>query len=152
MATEEGIVIRTSGTSAWIRTQRSAACEHCHSKDSCKTMGGGNDMEVEAANRVVARTGDRVVVSFATASLIKATFLIYMFPILCLMAGAGIGVRLSQTVFPSVDQSVLSALIGFGAFVLAVVFVRIRGNRMAKEDQYKPVIIRILKNRPSQSE
>ncbi|MFZ5564545.1 MAG: SoxR reducing system RseC family protein [Thermodesulfobacteriota bacterium] len=150
MATEEGIVIRVSGAGTWIRTVRATACDHCTSRDTCKTIGGGNDMEVEVANPVDARVGDRVMVSFQTASLLKATFLIYMFPIICLMIGAGIGVRLSQEGVFAMDQSSLSALTGFGAFVLAVIYVRIRGNRMAREDQYRPSIIRVLRgNKPA---
>ncbi len=147
MAIEEGLVIKAAGSRAWIKTQRSAACEHCHSKDSCHTMGGGgNDMEVEAVNPVGAKTGDQVVISFSSASLLKGTFLIYMVPVFCLMIGAGVGVKLSQMF--GLEQTITSALIGFGALVLSFIFVRAKGNRLAESDAYKPQIIRIKKPLP----
>lgn len=147
MATEEGIVTSVSGATAWIKTKRSDACDHCSSKDSCKTLGGGGEMAVEVINRVGAKPGDHVVVNFKTSSLLKATFLIYVLPILCLMAGAGIGVKLSETVLLSMDRSVLSAITGFGAFAIALGGVKIWGNRMAKKESYRPSIIRIKPSR-----
>ncbi len=147
MTTEEGLVTKANATTAWIKTQRSAACEHCESRDTCKTLGGGNGMEVEAVNAAGAKAGDEVVVEFSTASLLKGTFLIYMFPILCLLLGAGIGVKISAAT--GLDRSLVSALTGFGALVLAFVFVRFQGNRLALKNAYKPRIIRI-KQKPLQ--
>ena len=76
MATEKGIVLRTDSEAAWVKTVRSSACEGCTAKGSCHSMGGGNEMEVKALNTAGARAGDRIVLSFETASLLKATFLI----------------------------------------------------------------------------
>lgn len=152
MATEEGLVLRTSPdkATAWVRTVRSAACDHCHSRESCRTLGGGNDMEVETNNQAGAKAGDLVVINFSTASLLKATFLIYMFPIICLMLGAAIGYKLSGPL--AMDESLLSGLIGFGAFVLSILFVRVRGNYMAKSATYQPTIIRVKKPAPPEEE
>lgn len=147
MTTEEGLVTNANETTAWIKTQRSSACEHCVSRDTCKTLGGGNEVEVEALNAAGARAGDEVVVEFSTASLLKGTFLIYMFPILCLLLGAGIGVKISAAT--GLDRSLISALTGFGALVLAFVFVRFQGNRLALKNTYRPRIIRI-KQKPFQ--
>ncbi|MFP4039491.1 MAG: SoxR reducing system RseC family protein [Desulfosudaceae bacterium] len=146
MATEEGLVLRASETTAWIKTTRSTACEHCHSKDSCKTLGGANDMQVEAANPVGAKEGDQVVIDFNTGSLLKGTFLIYIFPILCLLAGAAIGVKISEAT--GQDRSLVSAICGFGALVLSMFFVRFQGNRLSRKDAYKPRIIRIKHRLP----
>lgn len=146
VAIEEGVVIRTIGNRAWIKTRRSAACEHCHSKDSCKTLGGSNDMQVEAVNPVGAKEGDQVVLSFSTASLLKGTFLIYMVPVLCLLIGAGIGVKLSQIY--GYDRSAASALVGFGALFASFFFIRAKGNRLADTEAYQPRIIRIKRPLP----
>ncbi len=147
MPTEEGRVVRTDENRAWIQTIRSAACEHCKSRHTCHALGGGgNDMAVEAINTLGAREGDHVVVEFSTSSLLKGTFLIYILPILCLMIGAGIGVRLSP-VF-GLGESVLPAAVGFGAFALSILFVVVYGNRLARKDGYKPRIIRVKKPLP----
>ncbi|MEW6079400.1 MAG: SoxR reducing system RseC family protein [Thermodesulfobacteriota bacterium] len=147
MATEEGHVIKTDKGIAWIRVSRSAACESCQSRNACHSLGGGEkDLTVAAVNPVGAREGDRVVIEFSTASLMKGTFLIYLFPILCLLAGAGLGVRLSPLL--GWDESALSALSGLGAFVLAIILVVVLGNRLGKKDAYKPKIIRVFKPLP----
>lgn len=145
MPTEEGHVVKTADKTAWIQTVRSASCEGCQSRHACHTMGGGgNEAAVEAINTVGAREGDQVIIEFSTASLMKGTFLIYMLPIICLMIGAAIGVRLTP-LFNGLNESTLPALVGFGAFILAILFVVSVGNRLGKKDAYKPKIIRVKK-------
>jgi sigma-E factor negative regulatory protein RseC len=143
MPTEEGHVIKTENDTAWIRVSRSAACESCQSRNACHSMGGGEkDLTVEAVNPVGAREGDRVVIEFSTASLMKGTFLIYLFPIICLL----LGVWLSP-VF-GWDESALSALTGLSAFALSLPLVVVIGNRMGKKEAYKPKIVRIRRTLP----
>ena len=143
MATEEGIVCRTDATTAWIATTRSGACETCASKGSCSTLGSGREMEVEAVNTAGAQVGDRVVIRFETASLFKLSFLLYIFPILTMFAGALLG----QTAAPllHLDATALSVICAFLFFLLAFGLVRLNGNRLARKDEYRPKVVRILK-------
>jgi sigma-E factor negative regulatory protein RseC len=99
-------------------------------------MGGGKDMDVEAVNKIGAKADDRVVIAFESSSLLKASFLIYLFPVICMIAGALIGQKLSLKY--DLNESLFSA----GA---AFLFVRIIGNRMAQKDTYRPRIIKILR-------
>jgi sigma-E factor negative regulatory protein RseC len=144
MATEEGIVtnIPMPGK-VLVSTVRSGACASCTARGMCHTVGGGGEAEVIANNTANARVGDRVVISFQTGSLLKAMFLLYMFPILCLLVGALIGNNYAYTLH--MDPSVLSASIGFLFFGGAVVFVKTKGNQMAEKKEYQPKIVRILK-------
>ena len=114
MATEQGVVLRTDSKAAWVKTVRSSACEGCTARESCHTTGGGRDMEVKAINSAGASVGDRIVLSFETASLLKATFLIYVFPIILMIAGAVLG----QVLAPLIEfsPSGLSVLLGFAFF------------------------------------
>ena len=100
-------------------------------------------MLVEADNAIKARVGDRIVLSFETSSLLKATFLIYIFPILCLIAGAVLGQVLAPAL--GMGASAASALIGFGFFFAALGFMKTKGNQLAQRREYKPKIIRVLK-------
>ena len=143
MATEQGVVIRTGTETAWVKTQKTKACEGCSSRGACSVMGGGEEMEVEAINAAGGKVGDRVVLSFETASLLKATFLVYVFPIICLLIGALIGQKLALIL--TFNESMFSAISGFLFCGLAVYFVKIKGNRMAQQEEYRPKIIRILK-------
>lgn len=142
MATEQGVVLRIDSEAAWVKTTRSSACQGCTARKSCHTQSGSQDMEVKALNIAGAREGDRIVLSFETRSLLKATFLIYVFPIIFLIAGAAIGQVLAPLM--AFNSSTLSVLLGFAFFFNALFIVKTRANKMAKKNAYQPKITKIL--------
>ena len=144
MATEEGIVTKVYSSTAWVKCSKSAACETCKAKGFCDTMGGGDDdVEVEAINAAGAKVDDRVTISFETSSLLKVSFLVYMVPVLFLILGVVIGDKIAL-IF-NYDRSIFSIVAGFLFLVAAFFFVKAKGNKMSKKDEYKPKIIKILK-------
>ena len=147
MATEEGVVIKVGDRTAWVKTTRSSACNHCASRESCHTGEQGKEMEVEVTNPVGAKIGDRIVLYFETASLLKAAFLLYVFPVLGMLTGAALGHWLSPRY--QINPSLGSAAVGFLGLALSFLLVKMRGNRLARKDDYKPRIIRILGRIPS---
>jgi sigma-E factor negative regulatory protein RseC len=143
MATEEGIVIKIETTAtAWVRTTKTDACKACAARSTCHSVGGGKEMEVEAINHAGARVGQKVVLSFDTSPLLKATFLLYVFPIIAMIIGAFVGQHLAPNF--NFDASILSAIFGFFFFGLTILFVRSRGNKLAQKDEYRPKIIRVI--------
>jgi sigma-E factor negative regulatory protein RseC len=146
MATEEGIVIASNAHTARIKTVRSSACESCSAKHSCHALGESDDhVEVDVINTIGARVDDRVVIYFGTAPLLKASFLLYFFPILIMMGGAFLGHRLAMD--RSWDPSLSAAGFGFLGLACALLLVTSMGRKMATRKDYKPKIIRILGNR-----
>jgi len=147
LAKEEGIVIRTgSGADrAWVKTARTNTCESCTAKGACDMMGGGKETEVEAVNEIGAKVDDRVVIAFESASLLKASFLIYLSPVIFMIAGALLGQKVS--LIYGFNESFFTAGAAFVFFAAAFFFVRIVGNRMARKDAYRPRIVKILKYR-----
>ena len=131
MATEQGIVIKTDSRTAWVKTIKSANCAGCSAKGFCHTKNVGEEMEVNAINEAGARKGDRIVLSFETSSLLKATFLLYVFPILLLIIGAAIG----QEIAPKFDfnPSGFSAIMGFIFFFAALLIIKTTANRLAEK-------------------
>lgn len=103
-------------------------------------------MQVEAIDTVGAGVGDSVLVGYETSSLIKASFLLYVFPILCMIVGAVIGQQGAQSL--SLNGSTLSAGTAFLFLFLSFFAVRKVGNRLASKDRYKPKVIRILRRQP----
>ncbi len=144
MATEEGVVFKMgmegSGM-AWVKTTRSSACESCSSRHACQEGGKAKEMEVEAINTANARVGDKIVLKLETGSLLKATFLLYVFPVLSLLAGAIVG-QLTAAM-SGMDPSGMSALVGFLFLGLSVVGIRVAGRRLSSKRQYKPEIIKV---------
>ena len=143
MATEEGIVVEVNSMTARLKTTRSGACQTCVSRGSCSTIGSGKEMEVEALNLAGAKVGDQVVISFESSALLKISFLLYIFPILCLIAGALIGQWVAS--YWSSSGSASAVIFGILFFMLAFVIIKFRSNKLAKRDDYRPKIIRILK-------
>ena len=145
MATEQGIVIKTDSRAAWVKTVKSGSCAGCSAKGSCHSKGAGDEMEVRAINQAGAKVGDRIVLSFKTSSLLKASFLLYVFPILLLIVGAAIG----QEMAPKFDfnPSGLSAIMGFSFFFVALLIIKTMANKLAKKNEYRPKIIKILNSK-----
>ena len=99
-------------------------------------------MEVEAINHAGAQVGQTVVLSFDTSPLLKATFLLYVFPIIAMIVGAFVGQKLALNF--NVDASFLSAIFGFLFFGITMLLVRSKGNRLGQRDEYRPKIIRVI--------
>jgi len=142
VATEQGFVthIGQAGNTAWVKTVRSSTCEGCASKDSCESA--GNDMKVKAINLAGAKVGDRIVLNFQTGALLRAIFLLYIFPIICMIIGAVTGQKIALML--GYDPSALSVLAGFLFFTIAVLVIKTRSDAMARQQKYQPKIIRIL--------
>jgi len=141
VATEQGVVVRIDAGGAWVKTVRSEACDSCSSKGACHTMGGGKEMEVAVLNPIGARVGDRVVIKLGTSPFLKATFLVYMFPVLLLVVGAAAGEWISRSA--GLGSPLPSALLGFGSLAAGLVFMRIIARRLAEKAEYRPRITRV---------
>jgi sigma-E factor negative regulatory protein RseC len=100
-------------------------------------------MEVEALNVAGARVGDRIALTFDTAPLLKATFFIYVFPILGMIAGAVIGLQIGEAL--GLNPSGCSAVGAFLFLFAAISLVKIKGNKMAEDHAYRPKITRIIR-------
>jgi sigma-E factor negative regulatory protein RseC len=145
MATEEGIVTKLGGSAgrkAWVKTVQSSACNSCSARDSCHQESQGKEREVEAINLVNARVGDLIQISIETGALLKATFLLYVFPIICMLIGGLMGHEFGLHL--KVNPSVVSLLLAAVCFLGAMCIVRIRAGRMALKLEYRPKITRII--------
>jgi len=143
MFTEEGIITSTSETMAWVKTVRSKACESCDACGSCESTDTGKGMIVQVSNTINAYEGDRVVIGFKTAPSLKLTFMLYIFPIILLIAGAATGQSLAPRF--GTDPSITSLLGGLICFAVAFTIIRMTSNRLSKSQEFKPFLIRIAR-------
>ena len=143
MISEQGIVKRAVGTKAWVITTRSEMCEACASQGACKVLGGGKEMEVEAINVAQAKPGDQVLLTLEDQSLIKLSFLVYMFPILALIAGAALGQKAGPLF--SINKELASFGLGAVAFGLAFLIVRKKDKTLEQTGATIPKVARIIK-------
>ena len=140
MATEKGIVIKTGLGTAWVKTLQAEACEGC---SSCGTCGAQRtDSEVEVINAVGAKVGDRILIDFKTSAFLKVTFMLYIFPVICLTLGAMLGLQVAADY--GYDSSASSAILGFAGFFASVGIIRVAGRKMATKKNFRPQITKVL--------
>jgi len=142
MAIEEGIITRVKEDTALVKTKRTASCEGCSERATCKSL-GGNEMEVEAVNTANAEMGDLVVVSSKTSELFQLSFLLYVFPIIILILGALLGDHYAKET--GGNPSSYAAGMGFCFFFAAIGIVKLKDRKARKTGQYRPEIVRIKK-------
>lgn len=141
MITENGIVIRATMETAWIKTTRSAACESCTSKDSCGTSHhGSKEMTVSVKNTLAVEKGDPVVIGIETRPMIYLSFLLYVFPIILLVIGAVIGDSIAPSL--QLNNSLASMVLGFICFAAAFLVVRKKQADLSGKEEYKPFLVR----------
>jgi sigma-E factor negative regulatory protein RseC len=145
MAIEEGIVTKIgehASQTAWVKTSQSSACKSCSARNSCNGDSKGKVREVEAINLVGAKVGDRIQISIRTGALLKATFLLYIFPVISMLCGGLAGNSLGS--YLGLKPSPAAALTAALAFLGAMIIVRLRAGRMALKLEYRPKITRII--------
>ncbi len=140
MITENGIVTSATDSTAWIKTIRSGACEHCSTRNSCGTAENQKEMIVTVQNTLKVEKGDHVLIGLETGPVLFLTFLLYVFPIILLTIGALIGNSIAPVI--QMDPSIISMIFGFSFFGLSFYFIRKKNNSMSNKDKYKPFIVR----------
>ncbi len=141
MVTKEGIVTGVNAATAWVETVRSKSCESCDACDSCESQDKSMGMIIQVNNTINAEKGDRVIIGFKTAPLLKMSFMLYVFPIILLIAGAATGETLAPRF--EMDPSLASVLAGVFSFALAFGIIRMTSARLSKNREFKPFLVRI---------
>jgi sigma-E factor negative regulatory protein RseC len=101
-------------------------------------------MEIEALNAAKAAVGQKVRVVLKSSSYMKSAGIVYGIPALALILGAVAGKELFSRSLPGFDADSVSALFGFGGFILAFISVRLWTRGAAKKVESRPVIEEIL--------
>lgn len=98
-------------------------------------------MVLEAINQTGAEAGQEVIVAYETESELKASFILYIIPLLGLLAGAVAGAWMD----PLGNQDFSSAAAGFGLMIAAFVLIRVYSRkRYVGPKGFCPVVEEIL--------
>jgi len=137
---EEGEVIAVEGKQAKVRIKCSPACDSCSSHKTCGLLGEG-EMVLTALNSVGASRGERVRVSLKVEGEVKASFILYLVPLVGLVAGALIGY---YTQFLG-DKDISGAV--FSLLFVALTFIGIKYYAHIKysgDQSYNPIITKVV--------
>lgn len=140
MIKEQGVVTRIDASHAFVKTTRPHACEACSSKQSCSDSGRFKDITVTVKNTLNVKRGDHVVLGIETRPMIFLSFLLYVFPIICLIIGAVIGNAMAPSFHQ--DPSLTSIIVGFVFLGLAFGLIRLKHSTLSQKKSFKPFLIR----------
>jgi sigma-E factor negative regulatory protein RseC len=96
MEIEIGRVKELRGDKAVLYLHSHSKCHHCGAKMICGA-GNGVTRELTIPNSLSAKVGDQVKISYQESSRILSAFLIFIVPILLLIAGYIFGFNRSQS-------------------------------------------------------
>lgn len=140
---EEGVVTGLIGGMVKVETTQTEACSGCSAKGACSSLGGLKKREIVLKNNLGAKEGDHVVIAVPRKGVMSAGVLVYLAPILVMIAAAAFGNAMGpQMGLTAQDGSVICGLFGLAlSFVLLYFISKAVGQK--KSLQIK--LLRILK-------
>lgn len=138
MQEEVGTVIESRGGTARVLVKRNAACDHCPSRSCCASL-EGDVKGVNASNRMGAKEGQKVKIGISPKAVLKASFILYMVPILALIIGAVLGNYLGPQ-----HKEIWAVSAGIGFFVGSYFVIKALNTYLENKAEYLPVITGIL--------
>jgi sigma-E factor negative regulatory protein RseC len=139
---EIGIVKSIDGVIARVMvTKKSSFCENC-TKDSCDIPEDG--VETDAFNAVGAKVGQKVRIELKSYTYYKGALLVYVLPVIALIAGAILGKIYLPAYLNGTDSDLLAAIGGFLSFLVSLLFVKLLVKRMEGKTESKSVIESVL--------
>jgi sigma-E factor negative regulatory protein RseC len=149
MIEEQAVVVEAGDGYAWVETQRRSACGACAASGGCGTAvlakaWGDRRSRVRAVSTLPLQSGDTVIVGLAEGALLRGSLLVYLLPLVLLLAGALLG----QAAFAGAGEEpvVLASAVGLGLGFLAA---RVLSRRLRGDTRFQPVVIRRLGAAPA---
>lgn len=140
MIEEIGTVTRIDGETAFVHVPKKSACDGC-TAGVCRAE--EQTMEIEAVNSAGASVGQKVRVTVAPVTYLKGSLIVYGIPALGLFAGAVFGKELLSR-FVRLDPDVLSAICGFGAFIICFLCIKIWAGTASPGAGSRPTVEEVI--------
>lgn len=133
---EQGRVVEVHGQLAKVALQAESACWSCGAKKFC-AAGGGALRHLDVENTRGAQVGDTVQIEVRPTGVVMAALSVFVWPIVLLLVGYGIGSSLGGTE----GMGIAGALLGL---VLGMASLRLVERRWGERRALRPVIARIV--------
>lgn len=127
-----GTVERLESDFVIVSMERQDMCGDCH---ACEMIGEVKKCTLKCVNKCNSQIGDRVEIDVANSSFMKATLIIYGLPLIGLMAGVGLGYKVSEAL-----GIVLGVLFMAGIFGLIKL-----GEHKNKYQKMLPAAIKVIR-------
>ncbi len=131
---------QVSDEGAVVELTRGPGCDNC---GMCSPERDGKQL-LETDNLVTVKPGDKVIVEVAPGTVIKASFIIYMVPLGCLLGGIVFGEWLSRMLAVPEKGDLLGLICGMAALTASLLLLKLYDRRLARTGGPKARIIRRL--------
>ena len=144
MAQKNGRVTNI-GAEGWaeVIVERGDACNNCESSQFCHALSDCSKLKTSVVNKAGAKPGDLVAIRLDTRIIFKGAVILYLVPVVGMLAGAVSGNGLSNGlgIEPTIS-TIIFAFVGLGfGFLIPALFSR----KMSTNKKQIPVITRIIK-------
>ncbi len=138
---EKGVVVEVRGERALVRAVQGSQCAGCGSAKYCH--GSGGEKTVEADNEIGAKAGDSVVMAVPSGVLLRASFRVYILPVVGLLAGAGVTQLVVGRIAGPEAAGMAAGIGGLAGAILAVTVLRFAGKGGDGGGELRPRILRL---------
>lgn len=129
---QQGIVIEVKDKIAIVKMTQHGECENC---GSCS---GNNAALIEMNNQIGAKKGDKVAFEPVENGMLKATFIVFWFPLISIFIGSQIGVWISKQLNNS--SNIYQVLGGIIALILSIAVIVIYEKKVKSNLSRLPII------------
>jgi positive regulator of sigma E activity len=130
---DRGVVKRTENGFAFIEMELNASCRSCSNKGVC--MAGDSPAELKIEDQIGLKAGDLVEIELGPQTKIFAGFLLFIFPIISMLACYYI----AFTVWKTEEAGMLGALTGLVIGVFDLILIN---KFVSKRRYFKPVSVK----------
>lgn len=143
MLTETGVVVGLNGFEALVQTQSRLACRSCAQSKGCGTgvieeYLSSKTFITPLLNPLNAKVGDVVKLELPKASLVKASLVVYLLPLLLLMAFSAIAS------FAGFSEAYIT-IIGIAGLACGFLVIKFYNHKITNNEFYQPVMVSIIK-------
>ncbi len=143
MLTETGVVVGLDGHDALVQTQSRLACSSCAQSKGCGTgvieeYLSSKSFITPLLNPLNAKIGDVVKLELPKASVVKASIVVYLLPLLLLIAFSGAA---SAAELPEAYITIIG-IVGLACGMLVIKFYN---HKIKNNEFYHPVMVSIIK-------
>jgi len=142
---EHGLIVENKGEEALVKITRHSLCSKCTNKcpmavDDHET----DEIEVQVINPIGAEKGQLVKIEMEEKPLVFASLLIYLVPLLFLIAGYFVGIYFAGIIFDSTPGEGAGIIGSIVFLLLSFVCVSYIDKTLSKKKKYQPLIKEII--------
>jgi len=136
---ERGQIVEVKDGLAVVKIKRSSYCNTC---GACNMGAHSDEMILTVPNRLEGKPGDLVELDLAASSILKASAIMYLIPLLALFIGVGAGYMIAYRI--NANTELLAAVGGIIFTALAYLGIAKMEPVFSRQRKYSPQMVSII--------